>query len=89
MNSLLCRENSLDLWELSNLSPKCPSSCGAIHTFELPNTKLKIMFPKACMVRPSGDARLRGVTPDHEVSDNPFTQEDEILDAALQLIKVG
>ena len=39
------------------------------------------------MIRPSGDARLRGVTPDHEVSDDPFTQDDEILDAALQLIK--
>ena len=64
-----------------------PSSCGAIHTFKLPNTRMGVVFPKACMVRPSGDARLRGVTPDHKVSDDPFTQEDEILDAALQLIK--
>jgi hypothetical protein len=46
-----------------------------------------VIFPKACMIRPSGDARLRGVVPDHEVSDNPFTREDEILDAALLLIK--
>lgn len=66
-----------------------PSSCGAIHAFDLPNTEMEIVFPKACMVRPSGDARLRGVVPDHEVSDNPFTREDEILDAALQLIKMG
>jgi hypothetical protein len=41
------------------------------------------------MIRPSGDTRLRGVTPDHKVSDDPFTQEDEILDAALQLIQKG
>lgn len=66
-----------------------PSSCGAIHTFELPNTKMGIVFPKACSIRPSGDASLRGVIPDHKVSDDPFTQEDEILDAALQLIKMG
>jgi len=62
-----------------------PSSCGAIHTFELPNTGMGIVFPKGCMVRPSGDPSLRGVIPDHMVSDNPFTKEDEILDAALQL----
>ena len=66
-----------------------PSSCGAIHTFELPSTKMVVVFPKACMIRPSGDPSLRGVIPDHEVSDDPFTQEDEILDAALQLIKTG
>lgn len=64
-----------------------PSSCGAIHTFELPNTKMGVIFPKACMIRPSGDATVRGVIPDHEVSDDPFTQEDEILDAALQLVQ--
>jgi hypothetical protein len=64
-----------------------PSSCGAIHTFKLPNTSLGVVFPKACMIRPSGDARLRGVIPGHKVSDDPFTQEDEILDAALQLIQ--
>ena len=66
-----------------------PSSCGAIHTFKLPNTKMGVVFPKACMIRPSGDARPRGVIPDHKVSDDPFTQEDEILDTALQLIKMG
>lgn len=66
-----------------------PSSCGAIHTFNLPNTEMLIFFPKACMIRPSGDPSLRGVVPDHEVSDNPFTREDEILDAALRLIGKG
>jgi C-terminal processing protease CtpA/Prc len=64
-----------------------PSSCGAIHTFKLPNTKMGVIFPKACMIRPNGDARLRGVMPDHKVSDDPFTRKDEILDAALQLIQ--
>jgi len=66
-----------------------PSSCGAVHTFKLPNTEMGVMFPKACMIRPSGDPSLRGVVPDHKVSDDPFTQEDEILDAALQLIQAG
>ena len=66
-----------------------PSSCGAVHTFKLPNTRMGVMFPKACMIRPSGDPSLRGVVPDHKVSDDPFTREDEILDAALQMIKMG
>jgi len=66
-----------------------PSSCGAIHAFNLPNTEMGVVFPKACMIRPSGDTRLRGVIPDHKVSDDPFTQEDEILEAALQLIQKG
>jgi C-terminal processing protease CtpA/Prc len=66
-----------------------PSSCGAIHAFTLPNTKMGVIFPKACMVRPNGDPSLRGVIPDHRVSDDPFTQEDEILETALQLIEKG
>jgi hypothetical protein len=39
------------------------------------------------MIRPNGDARLRGVLPDHKVSDEFFSRKDEILDAALQLIR--
>ena len=64
-----------------------PSSCGAIHTFKLPNTAMGAVYPKGCMIRPSGDPSLRGVIPDYKVSDDPFTQDDEILDAALQLIQ--
>jgi len=66
-----------------------PSSCAAVHKFKLPNTEMGIVFPKACSVRPNGDKRMRGVIPDHEISDDPFTREDEILDAALQLIRKG
>ena len=40
------------------------------------------------MICPSSDARLRDVIPDHKVSDDPFTREDETLDTALQLIKM-
>jgi C-terminal processing protease CtpA/Prc len=63
-----------------------PSSCAAIHKFMLPNTEMGVVFPKACSVRPNGDTRMRGVIPDHKIHDDPFTREDEILDAALQLI---
>ena len=66
-----------------------PSSCAAVHTFKLPNTEMNVVFPKACSVRPSGDTRVRGVIPDHKIHDDPFTPEDEILDAALQLIRNG
>lgn len=64
-----------------------PSSCAAIHTFELPHTQMGVVFPKACSTRPNGDPSMRGVIPDLEVSDDVFTEEDEVLDRALELIR--
>jgi hypothetical protein len=37
---------------------------GAMEDFTLPNTGFKVGFPKAFIIRPSGDARLGGVQPD-------------------------
>lgn len=64
-----------------------PSNCGAIHTFRLPHTQLEVVYPKACGVRPSGDAGPHGVIPDHPVRQDYFTERDEILDTALALLK--
>jgi C-terminal processing protease CtpA/Prc len=64
-----------------------PSSCAAIHTFKLPHTQMGVVFPKACSIRPNGDPSMRGVIPDLEVSDDVFTEKDEVLDRALELIR--
>jgi hypothetical protein len=64
-----------------------PSNCGGVHTFELPNTHVEVMYPKMCGVRPNGDAIPHGVIPDHEVFEDYFTDEDEILQAALRIIR--
>ncbi len=62
------------------------SGYGAIHEFKLPNSQLDVSYPKAFIVRPNGDKRLEGVTPDLIVEDDVFTTKDEILDFALKYI---
>jgi C-terminal processing protease CtpA/Prc len=59
------------------------SSYGAVHEISLPNTKIGVGYPKAFIVRPNGDKLLRGVSPDIKVSDNIYTDKDEILDTVL------
>lgn len=63
-----------------------PSSCGAIHEFRLPNSGIRVSYPKAYSVRPSGDRALRGVRPEHHAPDDPLTEIDETLEHALSLI---
>jgi Peptidase family S41 len=62
------------------------SSYGAMHEIRLPITKIDVGYPKAFIVRPNGDKSLRGVSPDIKVSDNIYTDKDEILDATLGYI---
>lgn len=63
-----------------------PTSLSSSHMFELPNTKILVQYPKALVVRPNGDTKFEGVTPDIIVEDNLFTDKDEILDYTLDLI---
>jgi C-terminal processing protease CtpA/Prc len=64
-----------------------PTNYGATHQFELPNTKMAVVYPKAFIVRPNGDTKFEGVTPDILVEDNIFTDKDEIMEYTLDLIK--
>ncbi len=58
-----------------------------MHTFDLPHTQIEVVYPKMCGVRPNGDASPHGVIPDHEVKEDYFTEEDEVLQAALRIIR--
>lgn len=64
-----------------------PSSCAAVHTFDLPQTKMRVVYPKACSIRPNGDPSMRGVIPDLEAIGDVFTEQDEVLERALELIR--
>lgn len=64
-----------------------PTTYAAAHQFNLPHTQLTVMYPKALLVRPSGDTSAQGVRPDHEIADNVFTADDEILLKALELAR--
>ncbi|PWJ41872.1 S41 family peptidase [Sediminitomix flava] len=64
-----------------------PTTYGAIHQFELPNTKISVSYPKAFIIRPNGNTELKGTTPDIKVTPNRFTEKDEILDYAIEFIK--
>jgi hypothetical protein len=66
-----------------------PTVYGSIQNFRLPNTQMLVSYPKALTIRPNGDTSLHGVVPDYEVKDNQFSNNDDILDYALKLIREG
>ena len=61
---------------------------GAMETFRLPRTNIEIGFPKAYLIRPSGDEKTDGVTPDISIpSPIGATAEDVALNAAVRAIR--
>ena len=48
---------------------------------------MEVVYPRLCGVRPNGDTSPHGVIPDHEAREDYVTEEDEILNAALRLIR--
>lgn len=58
---------------------------GAMETFALPATGLIVGFPKAHIVRPSGELKTDGVTPDVAIT-TPVTatRSDVVLEAAIR-----
>ncbi|HYP15408.1 MAG TPA: S41 family peptidase, partial [Bryobacteraceae bacterium] len=65
-----------------------PTTYASISSFTLPRSNLRVTYPRSYFVRPSGDRRVRGVTPDYVVSDDVLTGEDEVLNAAVRRAKV-
>lgn len=57
---------------------------GAMETFVLPNSGIVVGFPKAHIIRPNGDERVQGVTPDDLIS-TPILEpaDDPVLRQAL------
>ena len=67
-----------------------PTTYGAVETFALPNSGAVITYPKAYMVRPSGDQSTRGVVPDFVIAPNPVgSAEDVMLETALVQIRTA
>ena len=63
---------------------------GAMETFRLPNTGIVVGFPKAHIVRPSGELESDGVTPDIPIRSSIVpTGNDAVLERALELILAG
>ncbi len=61
---------------------------GAMEQFTLPNTGIQVGFPKARIVRPSGDTEARGVVPDHAIATPLFEDtSDPVLRQALGYIE--
>ena len=61
---------------------------GAVESFTLPHSEALVYYPKAYMVRPSGDETVAGVRPDVLLPLQPVgTSEDRVLAAALAHIR--
>jgi len=60
---------------------------GAVEHFNLPHTGFRVGFPKAFIIRPSGDERLGGVQPDIVIQ-TPIvpSKEDVVLDRLIDKI---
>jgi hypothetical protein len=52
---------------------------GAMETFTLPNTGFKVGFPKAFIIRPSGDERPGGVQPDIVIETPVVASEKDVV----------
>jgi C-terminal processing protease CtpA/Prc len=66
------------------------STLGAMETFTLPATGLVVGFPKAEIIRPSGDRTPRGVVADIAIA-TPFWEgtEDPVLQRAIAIVERG
>lgn len=63
------------------------STYGAMETFTLPRTGIEVGFPKARILRPSGDPQPRGVVPDVAIdAPPPGSTRDLVLERAMTLI---
>lgn len=61
---------------------------GAMEHFTLPRTGIVVGFPKAMIVRPNGDMRARGVTPDIVIA-TPVVEsaDDPVLHRAIDIVR--
>lgn len=67
-----------------------PTTYGAVESFTLPNSGASIIYPKAYMVRPSGDESTRGVVPDFVIAPNPVgSAHDVMLETALVQVQAS
>jgi hypothetical protein len=60
---------------------------GAMEHFTLPRTGIRVGFAKARIVRPNGDEREAGVTPDVAIANPAAPARDAMLDAALDYVR--
>ena len=61
-----------------------------METFTLPLTGLRVGYPKAHIVRPSGSLKARGVVPDVAIETPVFEgPDDPVLIRALELIRAS
>jgi hypothetical protein len=61
---------------------------GAMEQFTLANTGFVVCYPKAYILRPNGDERVAGVTPDIAI-ETPIVQgaDDPVLQVALRIVR--
>jgi len=66
------------------------STYGAMEKFTLPNTGIEVGYPKARILRPSGDPAARGVRPDIEIPTPIATgTRDVVLERARAIVDAG
>jgi len=81
----LMQDMNMGLLIGENTSNSC-TMYASTQQFELPNTKLKVMYPRAFIERKNKNASSDAVEPDISINQNPFSAKDEILEFTLGLI---
>jgi hypothetical protein len=65
------------------------TSYGAMEQFSLPHSKIEVGYPKALIIRPSGDLSPKGVTPDVAIDAPIFAFEDIVLRKTIDHVKAA
>lgn len=73
---------------LGEATSDVPTGYGSAAQFTLPATGIAVTYPKSYFVRPSGDAAVGGVVPDHRIA-RPLVpaDRDAVLDAAVAYVR--
>jgi C-terminal processing protease CtpA/Prc len=64
-----------------------PTTYGAMESFTLPRSGLTVGYPKALIIRPSGDLQARGVVPDIAIEQPLLARTDVMLEQALEIVR--
>ena len=67
-------------------TPYAATMYASTQSFELPNTKIKVTYPRAFLERKNKNASSKSLIPDFQIEDNPLTEKDEILDYTIKLV---
>ena len=67
-------------------TPYAATMYASTQSFELPNTKIRVTYPRAFLQRKNKNSSLESLIPDFLIKENPISDKDEIMYNTIKLI---